>query len=56
MENKNEIFPVTFDGGWGGGGIGRVTKSKTISGFEHTQISESAQWNRIYSKPLSRVM
>ena len=60
VENKNEIFPVTFDGlgrrgGWGGG-IGRVTRSKANSGFEHTKISESAQRNRIYSKPLSRVM
>ena len=42
IENKNEIFPVTFDGlgrrgGWGGvrgGGCGvRVTRSKAISGF-----------------------
>ena len=40
-ENKNEIFPVTFNGlgrnvvggGGGGKGRGRVTRSKAISGF-----------------------
>ena len=61
---KNEIFPVTFDdfeegeGGRGGGG-GREEGSldqRQFRVFEHTKISESAQRNRIFSKPLSRVM
>ena len=60
---KNEIFPVTFDdfeegeGGRGGGGRGEGSlDQRQFLVFEHTKISESAQRNRIFSKPLSRVM
>ena len=60
---KNKIFPVTFDGlgrrGGGGGGGGKRKGHQVkgaISGFCTYKMSESAKRNRIYSKPLSRVM
>ena len=54
----SEIYPVTFDGlgrrgGWKEEGS---PGQRQFPVFEHTKISESAQRNRIYSKPLSRVM
>ena len=59
---KNEIFPVTFDdfeegeGGRGGRREEGSLDQRQFLVFEHTKISESAQRNRIFSKPLSRVM
>lgn len=59
---KNEIFPVTFDDLKRGRGVGGGRREegsldqRQFLVFEHTKISESAQGNRIFSKPLSRVM
>ena len=53
------IYPYAEGGGAGGGGGRREEGSqekRQFLVFEHKKISESAQRNRIFSKPLSRVM
>ena len=55
---KNEIFPVTFDDferEEGRREEGSLDQRQFLV-FEHKKISESTQRNRIFSKPLSRVM
>ena len=51
---------MTFDDFEEGEGVGRREEGsldqRQFLVFEHTKISESAQRNRIFSKPLSRVM